>query len=760
MGNKSIKQIKSTGIQPENPNFITIDKKITKNSTNESENFKMIKKHNKDCDDALLIDESLINHFFLRSLEKQARTEIIKEMSLCLVKKGTILFHQGAFGNYFYILKEGGLDLLINGDKIKTIKPGEIIGELALLYECPRMGTIKANTECTLYTMERRNFKKIVEHIIHINFEDNKKFINSQPVLSMIEHEQKNLFCNNLLKLTFDEKYKIIRKGEISTNLYFINSGEVEIRNPKLNNQVIKTLKKGDYFGEKEILINSLRLFDTVCKTKCVIYSISCSALFKIFGENYKNILFLSFIKNSFLKSKNFKKLNVKILDSLFDNFIVKNVQKEDIIYHSGFDMSSKLIITINGDLVADKTKEIISNRGMILFEDDILTNSKKKLPYNLVSSPDILLLEGDIKGILQKFGCSFKEQLDKSGVIDSLKKVNLFKTFTTAKFEDLSQKIKIDKIPNGKNVLTQGEEGTRFFIIKSGKVDIFVGKKYIRTMNENEYLGERALFFKEPRSATGTAQGDVEVFYLEKDDFMQVIENNLKDYLLSRLYLQDNTVQLNDLIFYDVLGSGNYGTVSLVKNKKNNYYYAIKNISNKQILYSQIHENLLLERSILLQIDHPFIVKLVKSLKDQNYVYFLMDYIKGKELFDVIRDIGLLSKFQTQFYGASMMLAVEYLHERKFIFRDIKPENIMVLENGYIKVIDFGTAKAITDRTSTIIGTPHYMAPEVILGDGYSFQVDFWSIGVCMYEFMCGAVPFGETAEEPMDVYLSIINE
>jgi cGMP-dependent protein kinase len=136
------------------------------------------------------------------------------------------------------------------------------------------------------------------------------------------------------------------------------------------------------------------------------------------------------------------------------------------------------------------------------------------------------------------------------------------------------------------------------------------------------------------------------------------------------------------------------------------------------------------------------------------------MDYIKGKELFDVIRDIGLLSKFQTQFYGASMMLAVEYLHERKFIFRDIKPENIMVLENGYIKVIDFGTAKAITDRTSTIIGTPHYMAPEVILGDGYSFQVDFWSIGVCMYEFMCGAVPFGETAEEPMDVYLSIINE
>ncbi len=135
------------------------------------------------------------------------------------------------------------------------------------------------------------------------------------------------------------------------------------------------------------------------------------------------------------------------------------------------------------------------------------------------------------------------------------------------------------------------------------------------------------------------------------------------------------------------------------------------------------------------------------------------MDYIKGKELFDVIRDIGLLNKSQTQFYGASMMLAVEYLHERKFVFRDIKPENVMVTDIGFIKVIDFGTAKEINEKTKTIIGTPHYMAPEVILGEGYSFQVDFWSIAICMYEFICGGVPFGEDSEEPMDAYLAIIN-
>ena len=136
------------------------------------------------------------------------------------------------------------------------------------------------------------------------------------------------------------------------------------------------------------------------------------------------------------------------------------------------------------------------------------------------------------------------------------------------------------------------------------------------------------------------------------------------------------------------------------------------------------------------------------------------MDYIKGKELYDVIRDIGILSKSQAQFYIASIILAVKYLHERYFVFRDIKPENIMVLSNGFIKIIDFGAAKKLKDKTNTIIGTPQYMAPEIILGDDYSFEVDYWSIGVCLYEFVYGEYPFGNDIEEVIEIYSAVINQ
>ena len=82
-------------------------------------------------------------------------------------------------------------------------------------------------------------------------------------------------------------------------------------------------------------------------------------------------------------------------------------------------------------------------------------------------------------------------------------------------------------------------------------------------------------------------------------------------------------------------------------------------------------------------------------------------------------------------------------------IHRDLKPENMMVMPNGYPKLIDFGTAKIVTDRTYTIIGTPHYMAPEVILGKSYDFSVDLWSLGIMLYEFICGGVPFGESLND-----------
>ena len=737
--------------------IVTITNQEEESSKIESEVLSIQMKHNRLCEDKELIDNCIIKHFFMRTLEKAARLEIIKEMSFATVPSNTIIFQQGTPGNFFYILKVGTVELYIDGKKIKTFSVGESFGELALLHGAPRSGTVKAITECGLWVLERKNFRKIVDHITKMNFEENKTFIQSVPILNSIEHYQQAILCVSLIKETFEEGKLIVKEGESANCIYIVKEGEVNIVH---DGKVVRTLKRGENFGERSILVQSLRTMDVVAKTNCVCYSISKVTLQNMLGEKYITLLFLNFMKASFITSKYFKIFNTNLLKEVFHFFEAINLGPGSIAFEKGYVKSSHIVVIIDGHLIDKEKKEIVANRGALLFEEQLLNNSQEQIDCDLITEFDCLLLKAKTEDIVKTLGGSLQEILNKSDIIDTLSKVSVFKNLSNTKMNLLTSKIGIENFEDGQKIITEGETGDKFYIVKKGKVDITVNGKYIRTLNEKEYFGERALFFNEHRSATITSKGQVSVFFLRQNDFMSTIEENMKQHLLNRLYLQDDTIELNDLLFVKTLGSGNYGSVSLVQSKKNKFTYAIKGISRKQINFEQLHNNLELERSILLQIDHPFIVKLVKTLKDERFIYFLMEYIQGKELFDTIRDIGLLSAFQTQFYGGSLLLAIEYLHNRKFIYRDLKPENVMVLnKNGYIKLIDFGTAKKITDRTSTIIGTPHYMAPEVVLGEGYSFQVDCWSIAICMYEFMCGGVPFGENADDPMEVYLSVVN-
>ena len=723
----------------------------------EKQNFKLVSKHNKELKDRELLENSLFEHFFLRALDNKSIKEIIKEMSLYYTKKGKMIFKQGEPSGFFYILRQGSCKIIINGQTKRILKKGECFGDTSLVYNTNRDYTVIANEDCFMWTMEKRNFKKILEYITHITYADTNKSVNNLPLFQILPGDIRTKIINNLYRETHIPGKPIFSKDEVSNCLYIIKDGEVEIKDDK---KVLKTLRDGDYFGDLSMVGLTNRFLNAEAKEKTHLYSISVFNLEKIFGEQFRTIYLLSILKIAFFNTKNFKNINFDFLDEIIRFFKFRFYFKETEILRKGDFKNEKIIIPVGGELFDSEDGKKICNKNTMLFDNEIFNDENTKISSSIYCSPICLVATAKTSEITKKYGCSLKEIIERSSKIEQLRRVALFKNLSKVKFDLLAKKIKTEKLLDRQNVITQGEEGTRFYIVKKGLVDIYVNKKYIRTMNENEYLGERALFFKEPRSATAKAKGDCEVYYLEKEDFETVIEKNLKEYLINRIYLQDDRITLDQLTYLVSLGSGSYGNVTLVKTEKKNYLYAMKNISIKQILYNNLVENLKLERNILLKIDHPFIVKLVKTLKDDKFIYFLMDYIRGKELFDVIRDIDILSKSQTLFYGASIMLAVRYLHQRKIVYRDIKPENVMVTENGYIKIIDFGTAKDIEDKTKTTMGTPHYMAPEMILGAGYSFEVDYWAIAICMYEFICGEVPFGDKSEDTMEIYLSIKNE
>jgi cGMP-dependent protein kinase len=362
---------------------------------------------------------------------------------------------------------------------------------------------------------------------------------------------------------------------------------------------------------------------------------------------------------------------------------------------------------------------------------------------------------------IKKQFGSEIAEIIDRSKKIKIIKNIYLFSLFSEADLIKLLAKCDTRTYEAGEPIIQQGEDGNSLYMIAKGDVEIKIDGEFKRSLGKFEYFGERSLLFGEARSASVFATKEVEVLELDKKSFLTVIDTKIRQYLEYRSRLQDSNLDLSDLIIIDKLGYGNFGSVWKVMSAKNKTLYALKMVSRKKILEYDIEQNIKDERKILARIDHPFIMKLVKYYEEEHKIFFLTELVKGDDLFNALNYLNILDKDQSMFYFASLLLITEYLHLRNILYRDFKPENIMIDETGYLKLIDFGAAKIIKDRTYTIIGTPSYTAPEVYIGEGYSYTSDYWSLGVCLYEFLCGDLPFGGDNDmpDPLEVYKRILS-
>lgn len=309
---------------------------------------------------------------------------------------------------------------------------------------------------------------------------------------------------------------------------------------------------------------------------------------------------------------------------------------------------------------------------------------------------------------------------------ISALKKVHILRGLTQPKFMQLVHALKEQNFEGEEVIFRQNDSGDTFYIIKSGKVNISIEGVNIRTIAKHDYFGERSVLFNETqRSATCSANGNVVCWVINTADFLSIIDESIRIQLMKRIELQDDTIAFNELVPIKLLGKGNFGSVYLTAHRTKLTLYALKTVLREKVVVYDMYENILLERNVMMQLDHSMVIKLVKTFKDEQRLYFLMEYVRGMDLFDVLRNMGLLKDLDAKFYTACLITIIEHLHERDIIYRDLKPENVMIDEDGYPKLIDFGTAKFIHGRTYTTVGTPHYMAPEIILGSGYSSLVD-----------------------------------
>ncbi|UJR22575.1 hypothetical protein I4U23_025622 [Adineta vaga] len=244
-------------------------------------------------------------------------------------------------------------------------------------------------------------------------------------------------------------------------------------------------------------------------------------------------------------------------------------------------------------------------------------------------------------------------------------------------------------------------------------------------------------------------SQTDIQAFLdQEKAKFIEKIENPIRQ-----------NASLEDFELIRTVGTGSFGRVVLVKHRKETLVenVALKVLDKQVVVKMKQVDHTLAEKKILQALSCPFIVKLLYTFKDNSYLYLGLEYAPGGEMFTHLRACGRYSEEMARFYAAQIVLAFEYLHHLGVVYRDLKPENLLFSSDGYLKMTDFGFAKRVKDRTWTLCGTPEYLAPEIILSRGYNKGVDYWALGVLMYEMSAGYPPF--FADQPIQIYEKIVS-
>ncbi|XP_060950841.1 cGMP-dependent protein kinase 1-like [Limanda limanda] len=478
-------------------------------------------------------------------------------------------------------------------------------------------------------------------------------------------------------------------------------------------------------------------------------------------------------IKDAILDNDFMKNLELSQTQEIVDCMYPVDYGKDACIIKEG-DVGSLVFVMEEGkvEVTKEEMKLCTMGPGKVFGELAILYNCTRTATVRTLTPVKLWAIDRQcFQTIMMRTGL-----IKHAEYMDLLNSVPTFQVLPEETLRKLADVMEETHYEDGEFIIRQGARGDTFFIISKGKVNVTEENSanqepvHLRELVRGDWFGERALQGEDVRTASVIAADSVTCLVIDRDSFKHLIgglddvsSKGYEDAEAKAKYEAENVffsrLKLSDFNIIDTLGVGGFGRVELVQLKNEEAKtFAMKILKKRHIVDTRQQEHIRSEKDIMTEAHCDFIVRLYRTFKDSKYLYMLLETCLGGELWTILRDRGSFEDSTTRFYTACVVEAFAYLHIKGIIYRDLKPENLILDSRGYAKLVDFGFAKKIgfCKKTWTFCGTPEYVAPEIILNKGHDVSADYWSLGILMFELLTGSPPF--SGPDPMKTYNIIL--
>eukprot|EP00511_Aplanochytrium_stocchinoi_P009845 CAMPEP_0204871072 /NCGR_PEP_ID=MMETSP1348-20121228/34402_1 /ASSEMBLY_ACC=CAM_ASM_000700 /TAXON_ID=215587 /ORGANISM="Aplanochytrium stocchinoi, Strain GSBS06" /LENGTH=815 /DNA_ID=CAMNT_0052025209 /DNA_START=215 /DNA_END=2662 /DNA_ORIENTATION=+ len=552
----------------------------------------------------------------------------------------------------------------------------------------------------------------------------------------------------------------VIVQGDQGDSFFIVDQGEFKYIEDGEN---VGMAGRGEYFGELALLYDCPRTRSVVATKDSKVWVLDRVSFRRIMAVS--ELQRRDQVKRSLQKVDMLKELDDGTFENLVDYVERVKFNEGDVVIKKG-EVGNILYFINSGTVTCTQAgagdggmEDLDLGPGDYFGERALLTSKPRAATVRATSTLDCLALDREIFDSV--FG-SLKLLFNRNLELRILKSIPLLKDLDDDTIAKLLDSSFISEYKQGDVIVKRGERNKALYIVEEGIITIQAVRDAgleegdqsakVVEITAGEYFGESALVGEIALANVVAASNGVIVRGFEITTVKQVVDAGPLKMIIEKNFeerrnntLQAETVELefSDLDQHHTLGTGTFGRVKLVEHKKTKQLFALKIITKAKVIQYEQKRNVFNEKMAMIESNHPFILKLVKTFKDDKCLYMLIELVPGGELFSLMRK--LRKKTDARFYMSCVILAMEYLHNKRIIYRDLKPENILIDAQGYVKLVDFGFAKRVKNKTFTMCGTPDYMAPEVLLRKGYDKSVDYWAIGIVYFELIFGFTPFGD---------------